>query len=75
MSDIEAGRRRLDISAHDVWVGYFAVGGNGSEAEVGRWLAGESEVPWRDLDMIAQALNDVFTERGVNNHPVAYTHE
>ena len=58
------------MSAHDVWLKYFAVGGNGSLDDVERWLdSGDS--PGREHNLLAQALNDVFTERGLD-HPVAY---
>ena len=58
------------MSARDVWINYFAVGGNGSLDDVERWLdAGDS--PGTEHNLLAQALNDVFIERGLD-HPVAY---
>ena len=71
-NDIEAGRRRLGMSARDVWVDYFAVGGNGSLAEVRGWLSSAVRVPAREHDLLAQALNDRFTDIGLN-HPLRYS--
>jgi len=70
--DIEAGRRHLGMSPQDVWVGYFAVGGNGSQAEVREWLSSAVRLPAREHDLLAQALNDRFTEIGLN-HPLRYS--
>jgi len=72
MSDVDAGRRQLDMSYHDVWVGYFAVGGNGSLADVRSWLSGETFLSPRDHDLLAQAINDAFTDAGLN-HPLGYS--
>jgi hypothetical protein len=69
--DIAEGLERLDLSAHDVWVGYFAIGGNGSLGDVERWTSSGSDVPTREHNLLAQALNDRFCVRGLN-HPVAY---
>ena len=68
---LEAARRRLGLSARDVWVGYFAVGGNGTAADVIGWLSGDLQPSDRDHDLLAQSLNDAFCERGMN-HPVPY---
>jgi len=72
MSDVDAGRRRLDMSYHDVWVGYFAVGGNGSLADVRAWLSGDMRLPAHDHDLLVQAINDAFTDVGLD-HPLGYS--
>ena len=68
MSDIENGRRQLGISEHDIWVGYFAVGGNGSIADVRAWLGGDAVLPPRDRVMLVQALDDALAGLGPD-HP------
>ncbi|MGI9032079.1 MAG: hypothetical protein ACR2HY_00015 [Acidimicrobiales bacterium] len=68
---LDAARKRLGLSARDVWVGYFAVGGNCSLADVTGWLSGRGGISWRDHNLMAQSLNDAFCERGLN-HPVGY---
>jgi hypothetical protein len=70
-TEIDRARRRLGLSAYDVWIGYFAVGGNGAPIDVERWLAGDGDVPLREHNLLAQALNDRFTHGGLN-HPIAY---
>jgi hypothetical protein len=74
MNDIEAGRRRLAMTNHALWVGYFELGGNASLAEVGRWLSGETPMPPQDHDMLAVALNEAFSDLGLN-HPVGFSAE
>ena len=69
--DIAEGLERLGLSAHDVWMGYFAIGGNGSLGDVERWTSSGRDVPPREHNFLAQALNDRFTVRGLD-HPVAY---
>jgi hypothetical protein len=69
---IEAGRQRLGMSLHQLWVGYFAVGGNAPLAQVDEWLSGASSPSPGDHDLLAQALNDEFLERGLN-HPIPYS--
>ena len=67
-------RRTLGMSVPALWIGYISVGGNGSLAEVKDWLAGHGVLPGLDHDMLAQALNDRFTEAGLE-HRVAYSRE
>jgi hypothetical protein len=69
--DIAEARRQLGLSALALWVGYFEVGGNGTLADIEGWLAGSSEPSDRDHDFLAQALNDQFTERGLD-HPMGF---
>jgi hypothetical protein len=71
-NDIEAGRQQLGLTRHDLWLGYFELGGNGSLADVARWLAGDVRLPATDHDVLAVALNEAFSERGLN-HPVLYS--
>ena len=59
------------MSDNDLWIGYFSVGGNGTLADIQRWLAREAEPGDRDHDLLAQALNDEFVVRNLD-HPVAY---
>ena len=69
--DIAEGRRQLGISALDLWIGYFEVGGNGSLADVEGWLAGTAQPSDRDHAYLVQALNDEFVVRGLD-HPIQF---
>jgi hypothetical protein len=70
VDSISDGLARLGMTANALWLGYFAVGGNGSLSDVERWLAGDT-LTGREYDLLAAALNEAFTERGLD-HPVRY---
>lgn len=71
---IAEGGRRLGLSALALWIGYYALGGNGTPADVEGWLSGAATPTEADHDLLAQALNDKFMEWGMN-HPVRYLKE
>lgn len=68
---LTAACERLGIDVRRLWIGYFAVGGNGSLAAVESWLSGDSDPGDHDYDLMVQALNDEFTERELD-HPLPY---
>jgi hypothetical protein len=70
-NELSEALQQLGLSTHDLWVGYFAVGGNGALSDVEGWLSGDDEVPRLEHNLLAQALNDRFTLGGLN-HPVSY---
>ena len=74
LSGVVDGRRQLGMSALTLWIGYFAVGGNGTLADVTSWLSGSAKVTVHDYDLLAQAMNDEFVTLGLD-HPVAYSRE
>jgi len=71
VENVDAALDELGMSARDLWIGYFAVGGNGSLTEVEQWLAGSSDPSDQDHDLLAQAVNDEFVSRKLN-HPIPY---
>jgi hypothetical protein len=64
----------LGLEHADLWLRYFALGGNASSEDLRRWLAGLIPIADADYDLLAQALNDAFsgTEHGF---PVPYADE
>ena len=68
------GRRRLGMSALALWIGYLAVGGDGSLSDVTAWLAGTTRLSIRDYDLLVQAMNYAFVSLGLD-HQVPYSHE
>lgn len=60
------------MSANDVGVEYFAVGDNGTPAEVRDRLSSTVRLPAREHDLLAQVLNDRYTDVGLN-HSVQYS--
>ena len=74
LDEILDGRRRLGMSHLALWIGYFAVGGNGSLADVTGWLSRTAQLSVRDYDLLVQAMNDQFVIQGLD-HPVRYSSE
>jgi hypothetical protein len=71
---LEAGRLRLDMSHHRLWLDYFALGGNHVIAQIEDWLTGATTVPAHDYDVLAHALNEAFTDRHFDR-PIPYSNE
>ena len=71
VEDVEVAVQELGMSARDLWIGYFAVGGNASLAEVEQWLVGTADPSDQDHDLLAQAVNDEFVARNLD-HAIAY---
>ena len=71
VSHLGAALSQLGLSARDLWIGYFAIGGNASLAEVKGWLDGTAEPDDMDHDLIAHAMNEEFADRDLN-HPLGY---
>jgi hypothetical protein len=69
---LRAGLAMSDLELDDLWIAYVGLGGTMSAAEVEATLRGEREPTAYEHDVLAQALNDHFTERG-QDHPVPYS--
>jgi hypothetical protein len=68
---LDRARIELGLSQGDLWFHYFALGGMSSAIDVEAYLADILEPSTHDHDLIAHALNELFTELG-QNHPVPY---
>lgn len=64
-------RRDAGLSAPDLWLRYFELGGMSTPDQVESYLRRGVAPSDRDHDVLAQALNERFTELG-RNHPVRY---
>lgn len=69
---LERARRGLGLSVSDLWWRYFAIGGMSSELEVEAILYQTLIPTAADLDMLAAALNERFSELG-SDHPLPYS--
>lgn len=58
------------ISISELWERYFAIGGTADAAELSARIDDDA-VSDHEHNLIAQALNEVFLDRG-EDHPVAY---
>jgi len=68
---LDEARLELGLSQGDLWFHYFELGGMSSAIDVEAFLAGILEPSDHDHDLIAHALNELFTELG-QNHPIPY---
>jgi hypothetical protein len=71
---LQAGREQLSLSYQRLWIDYFALGGNQPLPDIEAWLTGNLRPSLLDYDLLAHALNEEFTERGLD-HPIPYSGE
>jgi hypothetical protein len=70
-SVLRAGLAMSELELGELWLAYAGLGGSMGIDEVKATLRGEREPTAHDHNVLAQALNDYFTERG-QDHPVPY---
>ena len=68
---LEDARQRLGLSYMDLWIDYFALGGNLDADQVAHHLRGDRPVSDSDHNILAHALNERFQDRAENN-PMPY---
>jgi hypothetical protein len=73
-SSLRAGFSLSDLELPELWLAYVGLGGSLGKDDLEAALRGTLPLSDHEHDMIAQALNDYFTERG-QDHPVAYANE
>jgi hypothetical protein len=56
----------------ELWWRYVAIGGHADQAQMAEWIMGRASCPADDHDLIAQALNESFLDRGLDTFPVGY---
>jgi hypothetical protein len=59
------------LTLTQLWLCYLAVGGTASQAQVAAYARGQLRPDSHQHNMIAQAINEHFTDRG-EDHPVSY---
>jgi len=64
-------RQEAGLSHSEVWWRYFGLGGMSDPVEVEAYLCGALEPTAHERDLLAQALNERFSDLG-QNHPVPY---
>ena len=69
---LQAGRQRLSLSYQALWIDYFALGGNQPLSDIEAWLTGNLPPSAHDYDVVAHALNERFTDQGLD-HSVPYS--
>lgn len=68
---LDVYRREAELSHGELWLRYFELGGMSTALELEAIIYGALEPSPHDHDVIAQALNERFTELG-GDHPVPY---
>jgi hypothetical protein len=68
---LDAYRQEAGLSHAELWLRYFELGGMSTGFDLEAFLYGALVPSDRDHDVIAQALNERFTELG-GDHPVPY---
>lgn len=68
---LEEGVARSGMSFHELWLSQLALGGEAGSLEVEAYVLGLLTPDAFQHDLIAQAINEYFIERG-EDHPVAY---
>lgn len=69
--DLDAARRQLGLSYLDVWIDYFALGGNLDAGQLADYLRGGRDTSDTEHNVVTHALNELFQARD-ENHPLAY---
>jgi hypothetical protein len=65
------GLQLSGMTPAELWVSYYAVGGDAGELEVEAYALGLLQPDAHEHNLIAQALNETFLDEG-QDHPVRY---
>ena len=68
---LEAARTVAAVDLQELWVDYFALGGDATSEELGDMLVGNRPMFRLDHDRVAVALNERFHDQGLGR-PLAY---
>ena len=68
---LEAARHRLGLTYMDLWIDYFALGGNLAADQLALYLRGTRNVGEFDHNVLTHALNERLHDLG-ENHPLTY---
>ncbi len=68
---LDTARKKIGMSIDQLWMSYFELGGKADPLEFDAILNGVLRPDSYQFNVIAQALNEVFMERG-DDHPVPY---
>jgi hypothetical protein len=71
---LDAARQLAGLSLPDLWLRCCAIGSDLTPGQLQEVLGGAARPTSFEYDVIAQALNDTFLERG-GDHPVPYAED
>jgi hypothetical protein len=67
------GMDLVGLGWQELWLRYSALGGDADEQQIRDHVLGEGCTDAHEHNVIAQAINEAFLDRG-QNHPVGYQH-
>jgi hypothetical protein len=70
---LHEGMRATDMNYHQLWLNYVGVSGAAGPLELEAYVLGLLTPDAYEHDLIAQAVNEWYIDRG-QNHPVGYWH-
>lgn len=65
ITGIRAAAAALGVDARQVWLDYYALGGDAPQQTVDAWLAATARPAARDYDILATAMNEALADRGL----------
>ena len=71
---LAAGLALTDFDEVDLWLDYFALGGNHPYKDLHAYLAGVQSWTTREHDRVVLALNEHLADQGLD-HPVGYAND
>jgi hypothetical protein len=71
---LRAAREHAGMTAWELWLAYFSLGGMASAVQLEGHIQGRGRLDRMQHDILVQALNDRFVERGMD-HPVPYAED
>ena len=71
---LDQARSEAGLSLTDLWIRYFALGGNCTPVELDAYLQGALAPPTFEHNLIVHAINEHHAEQG-DDHPVPYSED
>jgi hypothetical protein len=68
---IKQGFQHTELTVYDTWIRYFSLGGTATYGQLRAFLVNEGPLEVGEQRVLAQSLNEVFIDEGLD-HPVPY---
>ena len=72
--DLQQGLEQSGMTYDELWIRQLELGGSAGRLEIEAYMMGLLGIDTYQHDLLAQALNECFLERG-GDHPVRYADE
>ncbi|HEV2754376.1 MAG TPA: hypothetical protein VG318_01190 [Actinomycetota bacterium] len=71
-AELDEARRHLGLTLKDLWIRYFALGGNADQIELDAFFHGLSELSRLEYNVLAHAINEAFMDHGAERRVPYY---